>query len=114
MGSNPTLSARKGACGVADSLFDPQGTTVLAAAAAWITGSLLGTAATILCVLAVAFVGLMLMSGRLAVRDGLRVVIGCFVLLGAASIAAGLRTAADQAAQPPVRQEVAIYPVAQL
>jgi len=41
-------------------------------------------------------------------------VIGCFVLLGAASIAAGLRTAADQAAQPPVRQEVAIYPDAQL
>ena len=99
---------------MAESLFDAQGGTVLAAAAEWITGSLLGTAATILCVLAVAFVGLMLMSGRLAVRDGLRVVIGCFVLLGAASIAAGLRTAADEAAQRPRPQEVAIYPQPEL
>ena len=41
--------------------------------------------------LAVAFVGLMLMTGRLAVRDGLRVAVGCFVLLGAPLIASGLR-----------------------
>ena len=90
---------------------------MLAAAAEWITGSLLGTAATILCVLAVAFVGLMLMSGRLAVRDGLRVVIGCFVLLGAASIAAGLRTVADEAdgaARSSPAQETIIYPEPQL
>ena len=102
---------------MADSLFDAQGTTVLAAAAEWITGSLLGTAATILCVLAVAFVGLMLMSGRLAVRDRLRVVIGCFVLLGAASNAAGLRSVADEADDAvlsPAPQQVTINPDPQL
>jgi hypothetical protein len=59
---------------------------------------MLGSVATILCVLAIAFVGLMLMSGRFAIRDGFRVVIGCFVLLGASAIGAGLRGVANDAA----------------
>lgn len=79
------------------SLFDARAETALPAAADWVTGTLFGDIAAILCVLAVAFVGLMLMTGRLAVRDGLRVVIGCFVLLGAPAIAAGLRSAAHDA-----------------
>ena len=82
---------------VAPSLFDPAGRSVFGAAMEWMTGTLLGNVAVSLCVLAVAFVGLMLMSGRLAIRDGLRVAVGCFVLLGAATIAAGLRGAADEA-----------------
>ena len=82
---------------VAPSLFDASGRPVFGAAVDWMTGTLLGSVAVSLCVLAVAFVGLMLMSGRLAIRDGLRVAVGCFVLLGAATIAAGLRGAADQA-----------------
>ena len=82
---------------VAPSLFDPTGRSVFGAAMDWMAGTLLGNVAVSLCVLAVAFVGLMLMTGRLAIRDGLRVVVGCFVLLGAATIAAGLRGAADEA-----------------
>ena len=82
---------------VATSLFDAPAGPVLPSAAEWVTGTLFGDVAAALCVLAVAFVGLMLMSGRLAARDGLRVVIGCFVLLGAPLIAAGLRSAADEA-----------------
>ena len=87
---------------IAPSLLNPPGTSAFAAATDWLTGTLLGSVAVSLCVLAIAFVGLMLMAGRLAVRDGLRVVIGCFVLLGAPAIAAGLRGAADEAssAQP--------------
>ena len=83
---------------IAPSLLDPPGSSAFAAATDWMTGILLGSVAISLCVLAVAFVGLLLMAGRLAVRDGLRVVIGCFVLLGAPAIAAGLRGAADEAA----------------
>jgi len=87
---------------VSASLFDSRGDPVLPVATDWVAATLLGSIAVGLCVLAVAFVGLMLMAGRLAVRDGLRVVIGCFVLLGAPVIAAGLRGAADEAysAQP--------------
>ena len=84
---------------VAPSLFDGRASEgVLATAGDWVTGTLLGDLAIGLCVLAVAFVGLMLMMGRLAVRDGLRVATGCFVLLGAPVIAAGLRGVADETA----------------
>ncbi|HYC82608.1 MAG TPA: TrbC/VirB2 family protein [Croceibacterium sp.] len=87
---------------VAPSLFAAPPAAVLPTASDWVTGTLFGGMATILCVLAIAFVGLMLMTGRFAIRDGARVVIGCFVLLGAPLIAAGLRAAADEAALPPV------------
>ena len=84
----------------APSLFDVPASSVFAAAGQWVTGTLLGSVAVSLCVIAIAFVGLRMMTGHLAARDGLRVVIACFVLLGAATIAAGVRRAADQAAHP--------------
>ena len=72
------------------SLFDAPTTSPIVTAADWITGVLLGELAISLCVLAVAFVGLMMMSGRVPIRTGMRVAIGCFVILGAPQIAAGL------------------------
>ena len=80
---------------VSPSLFAPPPAPVIPAAAQWRSGTLLGTVAVSLCVIAVAFVGLALMSGRLAVRDGMRVALGCFILLGASAIAAGLESAAN-------------------
>lgn len=56
----------------------------------WINGLLLGSLAVGLCVLAVALVGMFMLSGRLLVRQGMRVILGCFILLGAPVIAAGL------------------------
>jgi type IV secretory pathway VirB2 component (pilin) len=79
------------------SLFDTGAEPVLPAAIDWVIATVFGDIALGLCVLAVAFVGLMLMTGRLAIREGLRVAIGCFVLLGAPVIAAGLRGGADEA-----------------
>lgn len=93
---------------VASSLFEASPEPVLSSAADWISGTLLGSAAVALCVIAIAFVGLMLMSGRLAVRDGLRVVVGCFVLLGAPVIAAGLQGAAEEVSAPSTPSEPAI------
>lgn len=72
------------------SLFEHSGAQPLGEASAWLTGTLLGGLATGICVIAVAVVGLTMMSGRLPVRDGLRVVVGCFVLLGAPVIAGAL------------------------
>lgn len=43
--------------------------------------SLLGPIATALCVLGVAFLGAMMLTGRWHLRRGFRVVLGCFVLL---------------------------------
>ncbi len=80
------------------SLFDAGADPVMSVATDWLTSTLLGSGAISLCVIAVAFVGLMLMAGRLAIRDGMRVVLGCFVLLGAPLIVAGLRGVADEAA----------------
>lgn len=98
---------------VAPSLFAAPPAPVLAAASDWVTATLLGDVAVGLCVIAVAFVGLMLMTGRLAVRDGLRVVLGCFVLLGAPLLAGGLRGLADEAGGggAPVEPAVAATPV---
>jgi len=82
------------------SLFDSPASPVLPAAVDWLTGTLLGTVAVTLCVLAVAFVGFVLMSGRMAIRDALRVALACFVLLGASSIAGGIRSVVDDAVTP--------------
>lgn len=82
------------------SLLEAPASSPFVAAADWVTGTLLGSVAVSLCVIAVAFVGLRMMTGHLSARDGLRVVIACFVLLGASTIAAGLRGAAEQASPP--------------
>jgi type IV secretion system protein VirB2 len=83
---------------VATTLFERPTAPVLPAASDWVTATLFGEIAVALCVLAVAFIGLLLMTGRLAVREGVRVILGCFVLLGAPVIAAGLYSAAGSAA----------------
>lgn len=62
----------------------------LLAAAHWVESLVQGPAATILAVLAVAATGLMMLTGRLPVRRGLAVTLGCFVLFGAPAIARGI------------------------
>lgn len=56
----------------------------------WVSGSLSGSLATALAVVAVALLGLALLQGRLLVREAGEVVLGCFLLFGAAAVAAGL------------------------
>jgi type IV secretory pathway VirB2 component (pilin) len=73
------------------SLTDPPGSSVLVAAVWWLEGTLLGTVATTVAVVAIASIGLMMLTGRMNLRHGVTVVIGCFILFGARSIVAGLR-----------------------
>ena len=75
------------------SLADPNGSNAVVAAVQWLQGTVLGTAATSLAVVSVAAVGLMMLSGRIDVRRGATVVVGCFVIFGAASIAGGIQSA---------------------
>ncbi|MDE1466111.1 TrbC/VirB2 family protein [Aurantiacibacter sp. D1-12] len=56
----------------------------------WITDTLLGQLAVTLCVLAVAFVGFSMLTGRISLRRGAQVVLGCFLLLGSPLIAASM------------------------
>ena len=56
----------------------------------WLQGTLLGSIATSIALIAVASVGLMMLRGRLPLRRGATVVAGCFLLFGASSVATGL------------------------
>lgn len=85
-------------------MFERTADSPLSEAVGWLTGTLLGSVATILCVLAIAFVGLMMLSGRFPVRRGIQVVIGCFLLLGAPLVAMTFTGVwrSSAAAPPPV------------
>lgn len=74
---------------------DPQGSGAIVGAVRWLQGTLLGTVATTVAVIAVATVGLLMLTGRLNWRYGVTVVVGCFILFGAASIVGGIQTAAQ-------------------
>jgi type IV secretion system protein VirB2 len=73
---------------------DPAGSGVLVSAVGWLQGTLLGTAATVAAVIAVAAVGFMMLTGRINWRYGVTVILGCFILFGATSIVAGIHSAA--------------------
>lgn len=79
---------------LAQALPDPEGSGVIVGAMNWLQGTLLGTVATVAAVIAVACVGFMMLTGRINWRHGAVVILGCFVLFGAASIVAGIRAAA--------------------
>jgi type IV secretory pathway VirB2 component (pilin) len=81
------------------SLFGAPPRPVLGAASDWTQGVLGGTLATALCVIAVAVLGLLLLSGRLRVRRSVEVVLGCFLLLGAGLLAVQLQQLAGQAGE---------------
>ncbi|PZT89299.1 MAG: type VI secretion protein [Citromicrobium sp.] len=81
--SLPTAASAQGA--------DPAGSGPIVAALGWLQGTLLGNVATAVAVMAVAAVGFMMLTGRLNWRFGATVIIGVFILFGAASIVAGIQ-----------------------
>ena len=78
-----------------DQLADPAGSGPLISAVHWLQGTLLGTIATVIAVIAVAAVGFMMLTGRINWRYGATVILGCFILFGAASIVAGIHSTAQ-------------------
>ena len=73
---------------------DPAGSGPIGGAVEWLQGTLLGNVATAIAVMAVAAVGFMMLTGRINWRYGATVVLGLFIVFGAASIVAGIRSAA--------------------
>lgn len=76
-------------------LTDPRGSGPIVSAVQWLQGTLLGTVATVVAVIAVACVGLMMLTGRIHWRYGAVVILGCFILFGAVSIVAGIQSTAS-------------------
>ncbi|HWU74476.1 MAG TPA: TrbC/VirB2 family protein [Sphingomonas sp.] len=72
----------------------PAGSSVFVAAISWLQDLLLGTVATSIAVIAIAAIGFGMLSGRVNIRHGATVVLGCFILFGASTIVNGLRYAA--------------------
>lgn len=58
----------------------------------------------------VAAVGLMMLSGRIDLRRGAGVILGCFILFGAPAIAAALHALAADAPAPAASEPVYIPP----
>ena len=73
---------------------DPAGSGPINAALGWMQGTLLGSVATAVAVMAVAAVGFGMLTGRMNWRFGASVIIGVFIIFGAASIVGGIQSAA--------------------
>ena len=97
------------------SLADPAGSSALVAAVQWLEGTLLGTIATTIAVIAVASIGFMALSGRVDLRRAGSAILGCFILFGASSIGAGLESMArDGDAYEPVQPQMVASEVSPL
>jgi type IV secretory pathway VirB2 component (pilin) len=73
------------------SLANPGASGSLIAALSWVQEVLFGPVATSVGAIAIGSIGLMMLSGRIALRQGTRTVLGLFILFGASGIATGLR-----------------------
>lgn len=82
------------------SLLDPSSSQTLSTSVEWMSGTMLLETATALCVIGVALLGFAMLTGRFHVRKGFGVVVGCFLVLGAPSVAAGLLTMINSSHNP--------------
>lgn len=89
LGANPAYAQSE--------FSDPAGSGVIVSAVRWLEGTLLGTIATVVAVIAVAAVGFLMLTGRINWRYGVTVILGCFILFGAASIVGGIQSTANLA-----------------
>jgi type IV secretion system protein VirB2 len=72
----------------------PAGAGPILGAVTWIQDTLLGQVASGVAVIAVAVVGFLMLTGRINWRYGATVIVGCFVLFGAATIVGGIQATA--------------------
>jgi type IV secretion system protein VirB2 len=84
----------------------------IVAAVSWVQATLLGSIATAVATIAVASIGYLAFSGRMDLRRGLQVILGCFVVFSAPAIAAGLQGLAsalvdETSAAPPALSQSA-------
>lgn len=82
------------------SLPDPPSASPIESAMSWIGDLLFGPLATAIAVIAIAWIGFAMLSGRVDIRRGLTVILGCFLLFGARGLADGLSSSISAEAAP--------------
>ena len=75
--------------------IDPAGTNALTAPGDWLQGALLGMIATAVAIIAVASIGIMMLTGRIDFRRAAQAIFGCFIIFGASTIASGILRAVE-------------------
>lgn len=70
--------------------LDLAGSSATTSAVGSLEGTLLGSVATTVAIIAVASIGLLMLTGRVDVRRAAQVVFGCFIVFGASTIASGI------------------------
>ena len=93
-----------------DPLLQPSASAIVSAVQ-WVETILVGGLATPIAVLAVAGLGFGLLEGRLAPRQALRVVLGCFILFGAPTIVGALQAAISSSVPSVVVEPAPVVPV---
>ena len=83
----------------ATSLSDQNGSQAISDAVAWVQGTLLGTVATTVAIIAISVVGFRMLTGHIDIKRGTTAICGCFILFGAPAIAAGLQNVGSNAAK---------------
>lgn len=92
--------------------LNPAGSNAFVTAVHWLDGLLLGSLASLIAVIAIASVGLLLLSGRIDVRRGVQVIFGCFIIFGASPIAGGIVGVLGRGGGSPYSQASALPPPA--
>lgn len=85
--------------------FNPDGSHALTGALAWLADLLTGRLGTVVAVLAIGWIGMLMLQGRIEWRRAAMAVAGAFLLFGAPSIARGLMdtaTAVQPRRPPPI------------
>lgn len=77
------------------SLTDPPEVSVILPAVQWVEAVFLGNLATAIAIIAIASIGFAMLTGRIDLRRGGNIILGCFILFGASTIVNGLRAAAQ-------------------
>jgi type IV secretion system protein VirB2 len=83
------------------SLADAPPVSAISTATNWVSDLLFGPLATAIAVIAIAWMGMAMLSGRIDIRRGLSVIFGCFLLLGAKNIAIELQVSSLTEKQRP-------------
>jgi type IV secretion system protein VirB2 len=72
----------------------------IGASVSWIADTLVGNLATTIAVIAIAAFGLLLLSGHVPKKRGAQLILGCFMIFGATSIASGLMNVLSDRSSP--------------
>jgi type IV secretory pathway VirB2 component (pilin) len=94
--------------------FGPADSTALTGAIVRMQGSLLGSVATLIAVIAVASTDLLMLTGRISVPRAAQVIFGCFIIFGASTIANGIIAALHGTPADPELARAATPPPPQL